>query len=639
MAEASNWEIERPAAVSAEMLGVRQAVEFFARHFLLIIGGLCIGIALGLVIQKITPTAYESRGKFVVDELPFGKQGSDTLDAETERQLVQTLILSIASRDMAAAVAKQLGIPKERLAFEEIDIPLKLKGRTPEANIEVTATKDSRIGVITATSQSAEFAAKVVNAILSQLQLYNEIGGRLQQIRFNLNLARTKADSIQAQLVTVSGLRITHEQQNTELAAYMARGLPLESFTAFSSDTTLNNLKTQLILVKSEYESIAATNTLGPRLAGKRSELTGLKTQLSHHAESLAGGMKSELEILTTREQDLKEELANAQAQIQKLNDTAGRLVQSYGDPAAMRGILDDAPDQTASTGNVVVVIDKAVPSKKAARPKLMFNLAIGIILGGMLGIGGAGLRALLDNRLHSPAMVEEKTGLPCLAMLPPLDRVENRKNIFERPRSPIGMGYLRSHLLRTVMETKSRQIIGFSPVTRNGDASRLVAGLAILLAQAERRTLVIDLHRRPPRIASMLAVEHGDGLSKWLAADQPLDGYIGYTTIRELGVLGFGKVGPDLDDMLGRRPPAAAIEGLLKDWDFILINSPAIRFDWTAMLTLPPESPLLIAADYRQSKATDVTSTAQRARASHWAIEGIVLMNCPRRVAGVKSL
>ncbi len=639
MPDPSNWEIEPPASLSAEVMGIRHAIRFLLRNSPLILLGLAAGIALGLVLQKITPTAFESKGKFVVDELPFSKQADGSMDAETERQLVQTLILSIGSRDMAAVAAERLRIPKERLSFAGIDLPLKLTSASPQANIEVSATKESRIGVVMATSQSAEFAADVVNAILEQLKLYNQIGGRLKQLRFDLGLATNKAASILSQIVEVSEKRITLEQQNAELAVYISRRLPLETFTAFSSDATLNNLKTQLVLVQSDYDSIAATTTMGARLTGKKSELAGLRSQITRHAESLAGAMKSELEILSTRERDLKAELAKVQKQIQESNDSSARLIQSFGDPVAMRTLIKDYPALSGSGGNVVVVIDRGSPSKKPSRPKLSMNLAIGAILGLTLGFAAAMLRALLDNRLHSMEMVEQKTGAPCLAMLPKLDRIEKRKSIFDRGRTPLGLGYLRTHFLRTVNDSPGRDIIAFSPARRASDASRIVAGLGVLLAQSNRRTLIIDLQRQSPIIASILGVQKADGLSEWLNSDVPLADCVGLTSSKDLGVLGFGKVGRDLDDQLGSRPLALEMPSLNEEWDFILVNAPAIRFDWTTMLTLPTQSLIIITADYHSSRAADVVSTAQRARNSRWKVEGVVLQNCPQRLTGVRAL
>ncbi|MGH8047526.1 MAG: hypothetical protein ACREKL_09790, partial [Chthoniobacterales bacterium] len=69
----SNWEIEQPGSTSIEVFGLQQALRFLINNFFLLAGGVVLGLIAGLVLQKITPTAYVANGKFVVGELPFSK--------------------------------------------------------------------------------------------------------------------------------------------------------------------------------------------------------------------------------------------------------------------------------------------------------------------------------------------------------------------------------------------------------------------------------------------------------------------------------------------------------------------------------------------------------------------------------------
>ena len=620
------------------VVSIQDLIQLLRENFIFLIGGLLFGIACGFIAQKTIPRAYESTAKFVVSELPYYDQQS-SVSSETEQQLVETLIMSIPSRDMHDEVARRLGISPAQIAFSELDLPLKLIGAIPRANIRVDSADKSRMGEIVATSQSPEFAAKVANAILDELQLFNMVGGRLKNLRLSMDLTKAKLDSTVKQLVDLSSQRIKLEQETAELDNHIRLGLPLTEFPAFAQDGTLNNLKTQLILIDSEYASIAATATRGARLDGKRAERDGLKQQLQAHVERLAGSLRSEYEIAKTQERNVERDVKDSKDKLDMMSEQTARLSQSLSNPAAMRAIESDPQSTPVGPANIIVTIDRAAPKMKPIRPKLWLNLLLGVLFGSALGAGITALRFILDNRLKSTRQIEQRTGQPCLAMLPPLDPVEKKANIFDRPRSPIGLGYLRSHLLRTTMETGGRRIIGFTPSRQNGDASRMVATLAILLAQAEKRTLVIDLHRKPARAASILGVSDGDGLSRWLGSDLPLQDCVGYTTVRELGVLGFGKATRDLDDMLGRRPLSMELAALLPDWDFILINSPPIRFDWSMMLTLPSKSPIIITADYRNAKAGDVNNTVQRARNTRWLVDGVVLLNCPNRIAGSKSL
>jgi len=170
----SNW-------VGYYPLSFRQLLHIHSDSVRLVGTAILIGLIFSLGVWIVTPYVYHATGTILIDELPF-IQMQKTADAETERQLVQTLILSIANRDMRVEVEKQLGLPPGRIAFNGLDRRLPLSGPEPKANVQISPVRNSRLGSISADSQSPEFAARVVNAILSDLDLYNRIGGRLKEL-------------------------------------------------------------------------------------------------------------------------------------------------------------------------------------------------------------------------------------------------------------------------------------------------------------------------------------------------------------------------------------------------------------------------------------------------------------------------
>ena len=374
-----------PAAAEPPVFGPRDIIRIIWSSLPLIILGLAIGIGLALYAYSITTPAYEARAKFVIGDIPYANPEGMT-DAETDRQLVQTLIMSIPSRDMHRAVVERLG---NRFRPDRLHRPRPEKGPRrahPQANIRVDAVTQTRIGEITTTSQDTEFAADVGNAILDELHLYNEIGGRLRTIQSGITLAKAKAESSLQQIVEISSERIKLEGENTELDSHLARGLPLADFPSFATDATLNNLKTQLILTESEYDLIASTATRGPRLAGKRAERDGLRQQLVAYAQSLGSGLRSEFQIALTRQQDLEAELKAATDRVDHLTERAAMLSQSLSDPAAMRRLAAEPTDNPTGPANVIVTIDRAAARNKPIRPKLWLNLLMGIAFGGALG-------------------------------------------------------------------------------------------------------------------------------------------------------------------------------------------------------------------------------------------------------------
>ena len=108
MPESNQWEINAQSTATSPSFGVREMIGFFFRNFFILFGGLAIGVLVGLTAQHLIPRTFESEAKFVVDDLPYG-QGLQNMDAETQRQLVQTLIESIPSADMRTGVARRIG--------------------------------------------------------------------------------------------------------------------------------------------------------------------------------------------------------------------------------------------------------------------------------------------------------------------------------------------------------------------------------------------------------------------------------------------------------------------------------------------------------------------------------------------------
>ncbi len=306
--------------------------------------------------------------EFIVNELPYYDQQLAP-NADAEQPLIETLIQSIPSRDMHEEVAKQLGISPRRISFTELDLPLKLTGPQSEANIRVVSSDKSRMGEIVATSQSPEFASTVANAILDELQLFNLVGGRLKNLRLSMDLTKATLDSTVKQLVDASSQRIKLEQENAELENHVKQGMPLAAFPAFAQDGTLNNLKTQLILVESEYDSLSATATRGQRLIGKRAELSGLRQQLQAHVARLAGSLRSEYEITKTQERNIERDVKASKDKLDTMAEEAARLSQSLSNPAAMRAIVAEHSSAPAGPANVIVTIDRAAPRPSPSGP------------------------------------------------------------------------------------------------------------------------------------------------------------------------------------------------------------------------------------------------------------------------------
>ena len=162
--------------------GLADLFIYIRRNRILISSCLAFGLVLGVIAQLLTPKVYEARAKFAIDQIPFETDQGAT-DAETQRQMVQSLILGLSTDRMQKAVADKLRISDTAIAFREFERPLSLRGAKNRANIRITPIRNSRLGLISVQSQDPEFAVQVANMILEESKILNIVGVQLAEQR------------------------------------------------------------------------------------------------------------------------------------------------------------------------------------------------------------------------------------------------------------------------------------------------------------------------------------------------------------------------------------------------------------------------------------------------------------------------
>jgi uncharacterized protein involved in exopolysaccharide biosynthesis len=632
MSENKNRPLES-ASLSAtpEAAAVRRLFTFLVRNIFILAAGVAAGIVLGLLVQNFLPPTYEADGSFLVDEVPFLQNAAPNanLEAQTESDLVQSLIINIPSVDMRHAMAARLGVAERQLCFEDLSPrPLSLRSKELVANIRITSVHNTRTATISVTSQSPRFAAQVVKALLAELDNYNLAQGRLNALKIDISFTADRIENLRLQLAHLEETRGLEQQQVAQLVEYQKGGLPLSSFPVFATDTTLNNLKTQQLLAQSDYAALAANSSGGFPLEGKKAEVANIENDIKRQAQALAEGLRSQLAGTKAQEASVQAELRDNQEKIRQLSQQRVDWVQSFGDLSLMKSMLSTNAVNEASPGSVIVISDRTVSSDLPKSPKLSLNLAAGIFVGGLAGLMIAFGRSLLDDRLVSAKIVAPITHIPCVAAAPYRFSLFGKKVLSAQPLDPAGFDPLRSRLLLAAGEGKS-QVIGFTPAAKWESASPFVARLAVMLAQAGHRVLVVDLHFGKSRQAPLLDVKIKRGLSEWLASEDPIDDYIVPSAQDKLALLACAPGKNAATRILARRPLVKIMPQLQSSWDFILIDSPAIIKSWDLALVLPANSPLVITANRGITRAPRVVQTAERAHNQNWNVVGVALKDC----------
>lgn len=228
-------------------------------------------------------------------------------------------------------------------------------------------------------------------------------------------------------------------------------------------------------------------------------------------------------------------------------------------------------------------VVDEATVPKNPVKPNRKKDFLIAFFIGLMGGSGLAFLFEGLDQSIKTPEDVKKYVGLPPLASIA-LPHEDDDKNVepefiaSKKPYSTISEAYrsLRTSIMFTAVEHRRKTLLLTSAGPEEGKTTNAI-NLAIVMAQAGERMLLLDADLRQPRIAKIFNIKAEHGLSEVLAGKEDLDTIIHKTGIQNLDVISCGSIPPNPSELLSLKKVDELIEELGTKYDRIIIDSPPV--------------------------------------------------------------
>src|SRR3970282_2235624 len=148
----------------------------------------------------------------------------------------------------------------------------------------------------------------------------------------------------------------------------------------------------------------------------------------------------------------------------------------------------------------------------------------------------------------------------------------------FSNPRSPVAEAYrqLRTNIQFSSLDRPLHTLLATSTSPEEGK-STVLANLAITMAQAGHRVIVVDCDLRRPTIHQLFGIENRVGLTNVV-----VDGSVQEFPLQESGVEGLlvlpsGPIPPNPSEILGSARMTEVIGQLQSRADYVLFDSPPI--------------------------------------------------------------
>lgn len=237
------------------------------------------------------------------------------------------------------------------------------------------------------------------------------------------------------------------------------------------------------------------------------------------------------------------------------------------------------------NVGNARVVSPALVP-KKSVSPRITLNLALGGLLGILLGFATALLLEAMDKSLKTVEKAKQVLGYPLLGVIPRLNKKSSRTGkenavelpVRDNPYSSASAAFemLLANLDFTLCDQLLKVIVVLSSSPNEGK-SFVAANLAVAKAHMGRRVLLVDADMRDPLQHVIWKLPNLMGLSNILAGQAELSTSTQKVLIN-LEVLNAGTIGPNPAALLDSQRMASLVEAAVRNYDFVIIDTPALN-------------------------------------------------------------
>ena len=361
-----------------------------------------------------------------------------------------------------------------------------------------------------------------------------------------------------------------------------AEGLA-QAIPSSAPDAQLGMLLDQLTVA--EQRLVAQEKQVGEKnveLISSKALVEDLHNKITNRVNGIMLGLDARVFSLSNSLANLEQQVALATTNdVKRANDTrpyfeAKRALEEL---QRFRQILDwkiasekinvDLPKTT-----MVEIVDKAVPGLRPVRPNKPLNIALGVIIGLVVGVGLAFFIEYLDTSVKTIDDVERMLQSPVLGVIP-----QNVGLLVEEgAESPHAEAYrvLRTNLLFSRKDEKLNTVAIVSAGAGEGK-STTVFNLAAVFAQSGQRTLIVDSDLRRPTLHKMLHVTNNLGLTNYLLKQNSLEEVIQTSNLPMLDFLASGKLPSSSLGILSSAQMKDLIGELKQRYDFVFFDSPPI--------------------------------------------------------------
>jgi succinoglycan biosynthesis transport protein ExoP len=257
----------------------------------------------------------------------------------------------------------------------------------------------------------------------------------------------------------------------------------------------------------------------------------------------------------------------------------ASDVANAVADSLATQVTELEQPSDAAVSPVEINTVRTATPPSEPSSPNTVLNIVLGLLVGLAAGTGLAILREVLDTKVRTEADVNHVTDTSVIATIGyDVNAPDEPLIVQTSPQSHRAESFrrLRTNLQFLDIADRPQTIVVTSSLPGEGKSTTTV-NLAISLADAGSRVILVDADLRRPSVAEYMSLEGEVGLTTVLIGRASVEDVVQPWGNGNLHVLASGQIPPNPSELLGSRSMANLLDQLASEYDVVLIDTPPL--------------------------------------------------------------
>lgn len=400
-------------------------------------------------------------------------------------------------------------------------------------------------------------------------------------------------------------------------------------------NSAINNLRQKRAEISADLEELLVRFEPGyPTAKALQTQIDTLDRAIAREENRVENAVEAEYEQAVAREAALKNRVDSLKEQYldMRRRSIQYNIFQQEVDTnrALYDGLLQRFKEIGVAAGigvNNVSIVDAADIPTRPSSPRLILNLLLSLIAGGLIGAAIALGLEQLDESISDPSELQRSLGLALLGTVPKLDENKVPRDELLDRKSQLVDAYIsvRTGLSVSTKSGVPRSFAVTSTRPAEGKSTTSLA-LATTLARSGKKVALVDGDMRSPSVHVIGGVGHERGLSNFLSGDDDIKTMMFPMRDLEFMAMSAGPIPPNAAELLTGNRLSELVEQLLQHFDHVIIDSPPVMGLADALLIGRQVEGVVYAVESHGIRSGQVRAALERLTAADVTVLGGVL-------------